>query len=127
VTRSGRRAKPRRIPGRGGAGVVGWTARSPSEEKAMMNRLMFRGVVWALALVFVTACGGRTKEDILQKARDVSTRADLEKALGQPTDIAKLGPMERWTYKASNGEVVFLIIGDTVTLQTTGGRQDKPK
>ncbi|PYO55298.1 MAG: hypothetical protein DMD83_20415, partial [Candidatus Rokuibacteriota bacterium] len=62
VTRSGRRAKPRRIPGRGGAGVVGWTARSPSEEKAMMNRLMFRGVVWALALVFVTACGGRTKE-----------------------------------------------------------------
>jgi hypothetical protein len=74
-----------------------------------------------LALVFFTACGGRTKEDIVQKARDVSTRAQLEKALGPPTDIAKLGPMERWTYKASNGEVVFLIVGDTVTLQATGG------
>jgi len=93
----------------------------------MMNRVMIRGVVWGLALVLLTACGGRTKEDIIQKARDVSTRADLEKALGQPTDIAKLGPMERWTYKASNGEVVFLIIGDTVTLQTTGGPPDKPK
>ena len=93
----------------------------------MMNRVMIRGVVWGLALVLLTACGGRTKEDIVQQARDVSTRADLEKALGKPTDIAKLGPMERWTYRASNGAVVFLIIGDTVTLQTTGGRQDKPK
>jgi hypothetical protein len=79
----------------------------------------------ALVLVFLTACGGRTKEDIVQKARDVSTRAGLEKALGQPTDIAKLGPMERWTYKARNGEVVFLIIGDAVTLQTTGGASGK--
>jgi len=93
----------------------------------MMNRVMIRGVVWGLALVLLTACGGRTKEDILQKARDVSTRADLEKALGKPTDIAKLGPMERWTYRASNGEVVFLIIGDTVTLQTTGRPGDKTK
>ena len=25
--------------------------------------------------------------------------------------------MEQWTYKASNGTVVFLIVGDTVTLQ----------
>jgi hypothetical protein len=75
----------------------------------------------AAALLSLTACGGRTKEDIVQKARDVSTRAQLEKALGTPTDIAKLGPIERWTYKASNGEVVFLIVGDTVTLQTTGG------
>ena len=79
----------------------------------------------ALALAFLAACGGRTKEDIVQKARDVSTRAELEKALGQPTDIAKLGPMERWTYKASNGDVVFLIVGDAVTLQATGGSSDK--
>ena len=79
----------------------------------------------ALALAFLAACGGRTKEDIVQQARDVSTRAELEKALGQPTDIAKLGPMERWTYKASNGEVVFLIIGETVTLQTTEGSSGK--
>ena len=79
----------------------------------------------ALSLAVLTACGSRTKEDIVQKARDVSTRAQLEKALGQPTDIAKLGPVERWTYKASNGEVVFVIIGDAVTLQTTGGPSEK--
>ena len=90
-----------------------------------MNRVLLRACLCGLALILLTACGGRTKEDIIQKARDVSTRADLERALGKPTDIAKLGPMERWTYKASNGEVVFLIIGDTVTLQATSGTEEK--
>jgi hypothetical protein len=40
--------------------------------------------------VVVTACGERTKEDIIQKARNVSTRSELEQTLGKPTDIAKL-------------------------------------
>ena len=75
-----------------------------------------------LAPVLLAACGGRTKEDdIIQKTRTVSTRAELEKALGTPADIDKLGPMERWTYKATNGEVVFIIIGDAVTLRAAGG------
>ena len=81
----------------------------------------------ALAISLLTACGGQTKEDIIQKAHGATTRAKLEKALGQPTDIAKLGPMERWTYKASNGEVVFVILGDAVTLQTTLGPGDRKK
>ncbi len=89
-----------------------------------MKRGMIRAVVCGLALTLLGACGSRTKEDIVQKARAVSTRAELEQALGQPTDIAKLGPVERWTYKASNGEVVFLIVGDAVTLQATAGSSE---
>ena len=77
-----------------------------------------------IALTLATSCGGSTKEDILAKAKDVSTKADLEKALGRPSDIAKLGPLEKWTYKASNGKVVFIIVGDKVTLETTGGPED---
>ena len=84
-----------------------------------MKRTTIGIALGALALFVLTACGGQTKEDIVQKAHGANTRAKLEKALGQPSDIAKLGPMERWTYKASNGEVVFVIIGDAVTLQTT--------
>jgi hypothetical protein len=81
---------------------------------------------WAvLALVLLAACGGRTKEDIVGKARSVSTRAELEKALGTPSDIAKLGPIERWTYQATNGEVVFIVIGDAVTMQAAGGTTRK--
>jgi hypothetical protein len=76
-------------------------------------------------LALLTGCGKVTKEDLVQKARNVSTRAELEKTLGKPTDIAKLGPLERWTYKASDGEVVFLIVGDHVTLQTAGGSDEK--
>jgi hypothetical protein len=90
-----------------------------------MTRIAIGIALGALALFSLTACSGQTKEDIVQKARGASTRADLEKALGQPSDIAKLGPMERWTYKARNGEVVFLIIGDSVTLQATGGTSEK--
>ena len=85
-----------------------------------MTRLLAQACGGVLVLILLGGCGGRTKEDIVQKARNVSTRAELEKVLGQPTDIAKLGPLERWTYKAANGEVIFLIVGDSVTLQATG-------
>jgi len=75
--------------------------------------------VVALALLALAACS-RTKEDVLKKAESVKTRAELESRVGRPDDIAKLGPMETWTYKASNGEVVFVIMGDAVTLQAAG-------
>ena len=80
-----------------------------------------------LAALLLTACGPPTKEELLRKAEGISKKADLEKALGRPEDIAKLGPMERWTYKAKNGEVIFLIVGDTVTLQAAGSAPDKKK
>ncbi|HET7876936.1 MAG TPA: hypothetical protein VFN71_15540 [Methylomirabilota bacterium] len=79
----------------------------------------------AAALVFLTGCGNPTKEDLLAKARGASTRQELEKALGRPSDIAKVGPVEKWTYKASNGQVVFIIVGDTVTIEATGSSAPK--
>ena len=81
--------------------------------------------VLALAVLALAACS-RTKEDVLKKAESVKTRAELESRVGRPDDIAKLGPMERWTYKTSNGEVVFVLVGDTVTLQAAGGSDKKP-
>ena len=96
--------------------------RGPAPLPRRVARVVQVRARWgALALALLAACGGTTKEDIVGKTRNVSTRAELEKALGAPTDIAKLGPMERWTYKATNGEVVFIIIGDAVTMQATGG------
>jgi hypothetical protein len=74
----------------------------------------------ALALAGSLAGCSRSKEDLVRKAEGAKTRAELESRLGRPDDIAKLGPMERWTYRASNGEVVFVIVGDSVTLQATG-------
>jgi len=55
------------------------------------------------------------------EGRDRREDAGLERALGKPDDITKLGPVETWRYKASNGEVIFLIVGDDVTLQAAGG------
>ena len=85
-----------------------------------------RAIVTLLMVALALAGCSRTKEDVLRKAESVKTRADLESRLGRPDDIAKLGPVERWTYKASNGDVVFVIVGDTITLQAAGGGEKKP-
>lgn len=84
-----------------------------------MTRAMTGLLVWLLAAGLLVGCS-RSKEDLIQKSRGVGTRAELEHALGKPSDISKLGPVEQWTYEASNGTVVFLIVGDKVTLQATG-------
>lgn len=86
---------------------------------------------WAGPLVCMLLAAGllvgcsRSKEDLIQKSRGVGTRVELERALGQPSDISKLGPVEQWTYKASNGDVVFLIVGDKVTMQATMSPDEK--
>jgi hypothetical protein len=84
-----------------------------------MPRVVAGILVWALVVGLAIGCS-RSKEDLVEKSRNVSTRAELEQALGKPSDISKVGPVEQWTYKASNGTVVFLIVGDKVTLQATG-------
>lgn len=70
-----------------------------------------------LALAF--GCGSKSKHDLLSKVEQVKTRAELEQALGAPDERDKMGPVEIWTYEASDGRVTFLITGDTVALQAT--------
>ena len=91
----------------------------------MTPRTLVRLAGAVLLLLVLAACGPPAKEDLLSKARDVKTRAELEKALGKPTDLSKIGPLETWTYKASNGTVVFVVVGDTVTIQATGAAPTK--
>lgn len=79
--------------------------------------------VLALPLL-LGGCLEPDKADLLAKAEGVTTKAQLRDRLGQPDDVAKLGPVETWTYTAADGTVSFLIAGDTVTLTTTG---EKPR
>lgn len=85
-------------------------------------RLRLLAVALAVAL---TACGPSSKEDMVAKARDVKTRAELERILGKPDDVSKLGPLEKWTYRAKNGQVVFVLVGDAVTLEATAPSEKK--
>ncbi len=66
-----------------------------------------------------------SKADILKKAEGVKNKADLEKALGKPTEVDKVGPLEKWTYKASDGSVTYIIVADQVTLDITEGKGRK--
>ncbi len=91
-----------------------------------MTRTMAAMLAWALAAGLIVGCS-RSKEDLIEKSRGVGTRAELQQALGKPSDITKLGPVEQWTYNAANGTVVFLIVGDKVTLQAAGGPADEKK
>jgi len=88
-----------------------------------MKRAILRSAVLAAVMLAVVACGKPSKQDILKKAENVTTRTELESALGQPDDISKLGPIEKWTYQASNGTVVFVLTGDSVSLGAAGGSE----
>ena len=80
------------------------------------------------AALALGACGGQlTKQEISKKAEGITAKADLEKKLGKPTSFSKIGPLETWAYKASDGEVVFLITGDTVRLDIAGGSKAEKK
>jgi hypothetical protein len=81
-------------------------------------RRRFAGLAVALVIA-LAGCGPDTKHEILKKAESVETKADLEAALGAPDDRHKVGPIETWTYEVSDGEVTFVIAGETVRLQTT--------
>lgn len=88
------------------------------------------GRIWSLIACIALAsvlvgCGPSSKSDIVSKARDAKTRADLEKALGKADDVDKVGPVEKWTYKAKDGRVVFILVGDTVTIEKTGESEKK--
>lgn len=77
----------------------------------------WRGAFAAVLLLALAACGEPTQHDIIEKAKGVDTKAQLEKKLGKPSDVSKLGPIEKWTYKAKDGTVVFIITGDRVALE----------
>jgi hypothetical protein len=70
-------------------------------------------------LLLLAACFAPSKADLIKKAGGVSSRAELETALGEPSEVSKIGPLEKWTYQASDGKVVFLLAGDTVTFEVT--------
>ena len=75
-------------------------------------------------LIVLAGCDSSpTKAEILKKATGLKTKEELEKALGQPTKLDKLGPLERWTYNASDGVVVFTIVAGRVALDETGDRK----
>ncbi len=86
----------------------------------------FMKILPTLAVIMLLAgCGEASKQDILDKTKDISTKAGIEAALGKPDNINKFGPLEKWTYNASDGTVVFLITGDTVAMQATGDKATK--
>lgn len=90
-----------------------------------MNKRMLTIVPSIVLALVLAGCGPPTKEDLLAKARDAKTRTQLEKALGKADDVSKLGPVEKWTYKAKNGQVVFVLVGETVTIEAAGDGDKK--
>jgi hypothetical protein len=79
----------------------------------------------AVLALTLAGCGRGSKQDVMKKAEGISKKADLEKTLGKPDSFSSsgIGPLtvETWTYKVSDGEVVFVITGDTVAMKAAGG------
>lgn len=85
----------------------------------------FKILVLLSTLGLLAGCGDPSKQDIIDKTKNVETKTALESTLGKPDDISKFGPLEKWTYNASNGSVIFIITGDRVAMQATGDRRNK--
>lgn len=82
-----------------------------------------RHAALALVVALLAGCGDPTVTEMVQKTEAVNSKAELEKALGRPHEISKVGPVETWTYKAKDGQVSFLIAGDRVTMSAAGSRR----
>jgi hypothetical protein len=74
-----------------------------------------RALALMIALV-LSACDPppSTIADIVRRAEMAGTRVELERALGKPHRLTRVGPAETWTYKATDGEISFLFVGDSV-------------
>ena len=86
-----------------------------------MSRL-YRAACAAVLVLLLAACDD-SKADILKKSENAATRQQLREAIGDPDDVVKVGPLETWTYKASDGSVTFTLAGDAVTLKVTGEKE----
>lgn len=75
------------------------------------------------ALGLTAACGDPSKQDIIRKGKIAKTKSALEAAPGKPDKLDKLGPIEKWTYTASDEKIVFVITGNSVAIQATGKKQ----
>lgn len=84
----------------------------------MTHKHLFAALLMSLLLA---ACSDPSKSEIIAKAKGIDSKDKLEATLGQPDDLSKLGPLEKWTYKASDGQVTFIITGNTVALELAGG------
>ena len=79
-------------------------------------------IVTSMFLVLLlSGCGRGSKQDVMTKAKSITTKQELEKAFGKADSFSSLGPIEMWTYKVSDGEVVFVVTGDKVALKASGG------
>jgi hypothetical protein len=98
--------------------------RSGRDARTPVRRAVLAGIA-TLALLPAACDKPATKADILKKAEGARTKADLEKQVGKPSEVDKVGPMEQWTYKAQDGTVVFMILNDRIVFDATGG--SKPR
>ncbi len=80
---------------------------------------LLRTTIALFGLLLLAACFAPSKADLLKKAKGVSSRQELETVLGEPSEVSKIGPIEKWTYQASDGQVIFIIAGDTITFEVT--------
>ena len=84
-----------------------------------------RHALTALALAAALALGGcfeDSKAEIVKKAENATTKAELRAAIGEPKTLNKVGPLEEWVYDASDGVVRFPILGDRVGPVVTGDK-----
>ena len=77
-------------------------------------------------------CGSPTKRELAARSEHVKTTAELESALGKPdkyelADMPVLGKVETFTYKASDGEMIFTSHNGKIRMKLSDGQQGRDR
>ena len=82
-----------------------------------MRRLL--ALACLMAALLAAGCTKPTKDEILQKTKEVRVARDLRAALGSPDDVEALAMFEQWTYECQDGAVVFHIANEKIIFRDT--------
>jgi len=78
-----------------------------------------------VAVVALSGCGTPSKQDVIDKTQGLKNKTQLRDTMGKPDEFSTvemplLGSVEEWTYKCSDGEVVFEIVNSKIKLKMAG-------
>ncbi len=87
-------------------------------DREAFSRILFILVAVALVSFMGMGCARPTKGEILDRTQEIRVSRELKAELGRPDDVKALAMFEQWTYKASDGNVVFHIAGGKVIFRS---------
>jgi len=61
--------------------------------------------------ILLAGCNEPSQVELLSKVKAASTPAEIEAAIGKPSEIKDEGALKLWKYEAREGAICFSVVG----------------